>query len=73
MMFMHDGARPHTALTTRDWLEMNNMQVFGHWSVYSPDMNPSEDLWVECKRELRKRPKPSQYEAELYQVVLRDE
>ena len=33
MMFMHDGARPYAALTTRDWLEMNNMQVFGHWSV----------------------------------------
>ena len=49
-MFMHDGARPYAALTTRDWLEMNNVQVFGHWSVYSPDINPSEDLWVESKR-----------------------
>ena len=45
MMFMHDGARPHTALTTRDWLEMNNVQVFGPWPAKSSDMNPIENLW----------------------------
>ena len=42
MMSMHDAARPHTALTTRDWLATNNVQVFGSWPVKSPDMNPIE-------------------------------
>jgi exonuclease VII large subunit len=36
-------------------------------------MNPIEDLWAKLVRRLRKRTKRSQYEAELYQVILRDE
>ena len=72
MMLMHDGARPHTALTTRGWLEMNNVQVFGPWPAKSPDnMNPRKMVWAEVKRRLR-RPQPPQDEAELNQAV-RDE
>ena len=36
---MHDNARPHTAIHTRNFLQANNINVLP-WPARSPDLNP---------------------------------
>ena len=67
---MHNGAMLHTELTTRNWLAMNNVQIYRPWPAKSLDMNPIENLWAEIERRLRQRSQPAQNEGELYLPVL---
>lgn len=41
---MHDGATPHTAHRTQDFLAFFGLNVMP-WPAVSPDMNPYENLW----------------------------
>jgi len=41
LTFMHDNARPHTAIVTRQFLQQNNVPVL-QWPARSPDCNRSQ-------------------------------
>jgi hypothetical protein len=45
-IFMQDGARPHTAKCTMRRLKQEGVDVLEGWPPYSPDLNPTEDLWA---------------------------
>jgi len=51
--FMHDGASVHTARIVKRLLNEMGVQVMV-WPLYSPDLNPIENLWALVKREIYK-------------------
>lgn len=55
MVFMQDGAPCHTARTTREMLQRNNIRVLD-WLPCFPDFNPIENLWDEMVRRIRRLP-----------------
>ena len=69
---MQDGAKPHTARTTREWLHQHNIELFGPWPSKSPDMNRIENAWGLIERKIRERLHQPKNEDELY-AALRDE
>jgi hypothetical protein len=46
--FQQDGAKPHTAGDTQEWLAENIRHVIGKgdWPPNSPDLAPIEDIWA---------------------------
>ena len=56
--FMHDNARPQTAIITRQFSAQNNIPVLP-WPAQSPDCNPKEHMWDKLGRRLRRRPHAS--------------
>ena len=54
MIFMQDNARPHTARTTLQLLQENNVRTLD-WPACSPDLNPIEHVWDEVDRRVRQR------------------
>jgi len=53
-VFQHDNSPVHTAKIITAFLEKYNFDVSNH-SLYSPDLNPIEYVWVELKRRLYKK------------------
>jgi transposase len=48
---LHDRARPHTAKFTAEALAEKRIVVIP-WAAFSPDWNPSENLWSILKRRM---------------------
>ncbi len=56
-IFQQDLAPAHTAKSTESWLNDHGVGVLD-WPENSPDLNPTENLWIIVKRKMRnKRPK----------------
>ncbi len=56
-IFQQDLAPAHTAKSTKSWLNDHGVGVLD-WSANSPDLNPTNNIWVIVKRKMRnKRPK----------------
>jgi hypothetical protein len=68
IIFQHDNDPKHTAKSTKEWLEDNNIKVLG-WPAQSPDLNPIEHLWNEVDRKLRKLPLRPRTQDELWDAV----
>lgn len=58
-LLMHDNARSHTAVATRQYLSEVGIETM-KWPALSPDMNPIEHMWDHLKQRVRARnPAPS--------------
>lgn len=53
-IFMHDGASVHTARIIRRLLNEMELEVMV-WLLYSPDLNPIENLWALIKAVIYER------------------
>ena len=55
LVFMQDGAAPHTAAATKAWLARHGVKIFEDWPANSPDVNPIEHLWAYLEKRLQHR------------------
>jgi len=56
-ILQQDGARPHTARVTQQFIADNNISLL-HWASLSPDVSSIEHVWHEFKRRVFVRPHP---------------
>ena len=67
-LFMQDGARPHTAKKTTNFLQRNNIAYLDDWPARSPDLNPIETLWALLSRRVGNRLPTDEAELEQFFV-----
>lgn len=54
VLFQQANALVHKVYSVMDWLEDNNIDVIEH-SLYLPDLNSIEHVWVELKKRLHQQ------------------
>lgn len=57
-IFQQDGATPHTAKTTKHWLQTQSQAArftAVKWPANSPDLSPIENFWLELKDDLSRQ------------------
>lgn len=58
-IFQQDNDPKHTAIATRQWLEIHHIYTL-KWPSKSPDVNPIENAWAELERYIQiMNPHPS--------------
>lgn len=67
LIFQQDNARPHTAITTQQFLVERGVKTL-LWPANSPDLNPIEHVWNHVARRVRARGVPHN-QATLWQWV----
>ena len=68
MVFQHDNDPKHTSRVVKNWLAEKRVECL-IWPSFSPDLNPTEHLWDELERRLKKhQPKNEKELRELLQV-----
>ena len=63
-MFQDNNARPHHARVVTDFLREHNVNRMD-WSLFSPDLHPTEHAWDELGCGLRSNHAPSTNHAHL--------
>jgi hypothetical protein len=71
LIFMQDGAPPHTANLTKKWKAAHGITCM-NWPAQSPDLNPIENIWQQLKTALEKRSPQANNKAELL-IALQEE
>ena len=56
-VFQHDNDPKHTSRDVRNDLEMKLRGHVLQWPLYSPDLNPIENIWAYLKHNVEKRVK----------------
>jgi hypothetical protein len=51
-VYLLDGASPHTARSTADFMCDKGIRIIADWPPYSPDLNPIENAWAWLKQQL---------------------
>ena len=54
-IFQQDGARCHTAASSRRWFADQNVTLLEGWPANSPDLSPIEQIWAICKHFIIRR------------------
>ena len=69
LILQQDNARPHVARVCQDFLANNNIAPLA-WPPYSPDLTPTEHMWDELDRRVRKRRNPPATLAQLRNALI---
>ena len=68
-IFMQDGASIHTANSTKQWLEDNDITIMD-WPAHSPDLNPIENLCGNLSRAVYQQNRQFKTVHELHTCVM---
>ena len=55
-IFMQDNASIHGSKESRLWLRQHQIEIM-KWPPSSPDLNPDEWMWKDCKQKIKRYPK----------------